>query len=69
MDINDVRDGQSDDDDVIAHRARAAPMLDQIARDATVALTEHGIELLFLIPNSGRSILLFGTLADPPDDM
>jgi hypothetical protein len=55
---------------VPAYRERAAAKLDQIARDVREALAKRGIEigLLFLIP-SGRSILVFGTSADPPDDL
>jgi hypothetical protein len=71
MDTQEI-DDQTDDDDVMAHRERAATKLDQIARDAKDALAENGLEkicLFFLIPNSGRSILVFGTPGDPSDDL
>ena len=53
------------------YRDRAAAKLDQIAREAKKVLVEHGIgiSLFFLIPNNGHSILLFGTPADPSDDL
>jgi hypothetical protein len=56
MDINDALDDLPDDDAVIAHRARAATMLDQIAQRARQALAEHGIDLsvFFLVPSSGQ---------------
>jgi hypothetical protein len=63
-------DEAADDDDVTAHRARAAAMLDRIAQEAKQALADQGIaiDLFFLIPNSGHAILIYGTPADPPDD-
>jgi hypothetical protein len=69
MDIYDERDDLTDQDDVPAHRARAKAELDQIAQQVQQALAEAGIgiSLFFLIPNSGDSILSFGTLADPSD--
>jgi hypothetical protein len=51
-------------------RTRAANSLDQIARLAKHRLGEHGIDLdlLFLVPSTG-AILIFGTMADPSDDL
>jgi hypothetical protein len=66
--LDDLRD----DDEMAAHRAKAKAELDQIARQARQALTEQGlgdISLFFLIPNSGDSILVFGTPGDPDDHL
>ena len=60
-------DHPADDDDLTTHRARAASVLDQIARDAKEALTDQGIDLFFLVPNSGQAILIYGTPGDPDD--
>jgi hypothetical protein len=62
-------DEWTDDDSVVAHRARAKAELYQIAQQAKEALAGRGIDtpLFFLIPNSGSSILTFGTVIDPPD--
>jgi hypothetical protein len=59
----------TDDDDVATHRSRARKMLDQIAQQAKQALTDQGIgiDVFFLIPSSGNSVLIFGTPADPAD--
>ena len=65
-------DDLTPDDDVAAHRAKAKTELDQIAGQARQALTEQGlgdISLFFLIPNSGDSILAFGTPGDPDDHL
>jgi hypothetical protein len=67
MDANDDDDLIDDEADVTAHRARAREMLDQITRQAKQALAGEGIDLFFLIPNSGDTILMFGTPADPDD--
>lgn len=80
MDVHEECDELTGDDapisgesmgDEATYRERAAAKLDQIAQDAKEALAEHdiGISLFFLIPNSGRSILTFGTPADPSDDL
>ena len=63
-------DDLTDDDAVIAHRARAKAELGQIARQAKQALADAGIDLslFFLVPNSGDATLTFGTITDPPDD-
>jgi L-aminopeptidase/D-esterase-like protein len=70
MDIHDERDDLTDDDEVTAHRARAKAELAQIAQRARQALAKHGIDLdlFFMIPSSGDSILTFGTITDPPDE-
>lgn len=70
MDINDALDDLTDDDAVIAHRARAKAELDQIAQHVRQALTEQGIDVpvFFIMPRSGDSVLTFGTITDPPDD-
>ena len=68
MDFNDERDDL--DDDVVA-RERAKVELVQIVQQAKRALQEGGIDLdlFFLVPNSGSSILAFGTTGDPDDDL
>jgi hypothetical protein len=60
----------ADDDAVIAHRARAASMLDQIAQQVKVVLAAEGIDLpvFFIVPSSGDSILIYGCAGDPPDN-
>lgn len=70
MDFNNERDDLTDDD-VVAHRARAKAQLLQIAQQAKRALQEGGIDLdlFFLIPSSGDSILTFGTSSDPDDHL
>jgi len=73
MDAHDEADDQrddltdDDDDDVPAYRARAAIMLDQIAQASKRALADQGIDLFFLVPNSGEAILIYGTPGDPDD--
>jgi hypothetical protein len=67
MDTHELNDQTDDEADVMAHRARACEMLDQITRQAKEALAERDIDLFFLIPNSGDAILAFGTPADPDD--
>ena len=67
-DANDEHDELADDIDEATYRERAAAKLDQIARDAKQALVEHDIDVFFMIPNSGRSIIVFGTPADPDDE-
>ena len=55
-----VRD---DEDTVEAKRARAAAILEQIACQVREALRAEdiGMPVFFVIPNSGRAILSFGT--------
>lgn len=64
-------DDQADDDCVADYRARAEAKLDQIAQQAKQALEEHGIDtpVFFTVPRSGDSILTFGTITDPSDDL
>lgn len=77
MDTYEEHDELSGDDDPgamadgLTYRDRARVNLDQIARDAKRLLAENGIEisLFFMIPNSGHSVLTFGTPADPTDDL
>jgi hypothetical protein len=61
----------ADRDAVVIHRARAKEMLNQITQQAKQALVDAGIDmpLFFMIPNSGDSILTFGTLGDPDDGL
>jgi hypothetical protein len=70
MDVPDEHDDLTDDD-VVAHRAQAAAKLDQIVQQTKWALKEHGIDLdlFFVIPRSGDSIITFGTVSDPPDEL
>src|SRR5690242_2890645 len=71
MDIHDERDDLTDEDDVAAHRAKAKTELNQIVEQVREALTEQAIDtpLFFLIPNTGDSILAFGTPGDPDDHL
>ena len=64
-------DGIMDMDVVVAKRAKASAVLDQIAGRVKSALLEAGIELelFFLVPNSGNAILTFGVSGDPDDDL
>jgi hypothetical protein len=56
-------------DGVPAYRKRAAELLDDIARRTNQSLADAGIEMdvFFMIPSSGHSVLSFGTPADPSD--
>jgi hypothetical protein len=60
-------------DDEPTYRDRAAAKLDQIAHETQQALAEHGVGvdlgIFFVIPNNGHSVLMFGTPADPSDDL
>jgi hypothetical protein len=69
MDFNDERDDLTNDDAVVAYRARAAAEIDQIAQHVRQSLTERGIDMpvFFIIPNSGSSIITFGCPGDPSD--
>jgi hypothetical protein len=69
METHEQHDDPTDDDAVMAHRARAKVELDEIARQARQALTEQGLDtsLFFLVPNSGDSILTYGCHANPSD--
>ncbi len=63
-------DDLTGDSDEATYRERAAAKLAQIARDAKDALADHGIadiDLFFMAPNSGDSVLIFGTAGDPDD--
>ena len=64
-------DDLTDDGDVADHRARAKAELAKIAQQAKRVLQEGGIDLdlFFMIPSSGNSIITFGTSGDPPDDL
>lgn len=68
MDTDDER-GDFAGDDVPAYRKHATELLDEIAHQTRHRLADAGIEMdvFFLIPNSGHSVLTFGTLADPSD--
>ena len=62
-----VRD---DEDTVEAQRTLAANLLEQIACQVREALRAEdiGMPVFFVIPNSGRAILSFGTPGDPSHD-
>lgn len=70
MDALDEHDDLTDDD-VVVHRAQAAAKLDQIAQETKQALIDADIDLgiFFVIPSSGHSIITFGTVSDPPDEL
>jgi hypothetical protein len=62
-------DDVAGEDAVIAHRARAREMLNDIVVQARQALAEQGFSnmpLFFLIP-SGNAVVTFGTTGDPSD--
>jgi hypothetical protein len=67
MDTQELRELTDDGDEVTADRDRAKETLNQVAGLAKQALAENGIDLdlFFLVPNSGESILMFGTSIDP----
>jgi hypothetical protein len=52
-------------------RQTATSKIDQIAQQVTHVLAEHRIDvsLFFFVPSSGDSILSFGTMGDPPDEL
>src|SRR5690349_1245210 len=70
MDEHDEPDDLTDDERVADHRDRARSELDQIAQRAKQALINAGIDIpvFFTIPNSGDSVLTFGTVTDPADE-
>ena len=69
MDTQELDDLNEDGDEVTDYRARARAELDRIARQTKQMLAEHmiNLDIFFLIPNSGESVLLYGTPADPDD--
>lgn len=62
-------DDQADDDGVTAYRARLKGKLDTIAAEAKQRLADENLDipLFFVLPNSGSSIVNFGTPGDPDD--
>lgn len=60
----------TDNGGVADYRARAKVELCEIARQAKQALANAAIDLdlFFMIPHSGDSLLTFGTTSDPPHD-
>jgi hypothetical protein len=66
MDTQEI-DDPTDEDNVPACRERAATELNQIAQEARRVLADHGIttRVFFVVPNSGRAVLMFGT----PDNL
>jgi hypothetical protein len=71
MDVDDEQVDLTDDNDAAPCRERASALLDQIADLTKQALANAGIdiELFFLIPRCGDAICIFGTLADPADEL
>jgi hypothetical protein len=76
MDVHDEHDDEMPDNDAAegdeaTYRSRAAAELDQIARQTKQTLVEADIDIdvFFLIPSSGNSVLIFGTPGDPDDDL
>ena len=71
MDAYDALDDLTGEERMADHRARAATMLAEISRRAKEALTEQGIDLnvFFVVPSSGDSIITCGAMSDPPDDL
>ena len=69
MDVQNECDDPMDDDDVNAQRSQCRSLLSQIAEQARQALSEQSIDtsLFFLVPNSGKAILVYGTPGDPDD--
>jgi len=62
---------RTDDDAVIAHRARARSMLPQITEQVKQSLDKAGIglDVFVMIPSSGDAVATFGTVVDPPDEV
>ena len=69
MDTQELDDLNEDGDEVRAHRARVRTGLNEIARLAKQALAKQkiGLDLFFLTPNSGESVLMFGSPTDVDD--
>ena len=69
MDTQEIDVVTDDGDELRTHPARARTELDQIARRAKRALAEHRIDLdvFFLVPNSGASVISYGCDSDPDD--
>jgi hypothetical protein len=67
IDHTHVRDEPMDD--VAIHRARAASVLDQIARQSKQTLVAAGIDIdvFFLVPSSGDAVIIVGCPGDPSD--
>jgi hypothetical protein len=80
MDIGDALDDLTDDGRAVAHRARVATMLNQIAQQTKQALSglrpmralridaDINLDIFFLLPNSGEVIVTLGTPGNHPDD-
>ena len=77
MDTYDEHDEMTCDDEPglmsarATYRNQARANLDQIAKDTKQAIADAGIEMdvFFIIPNNGDSLLTFGTPGDPSDDL
>ena len=70
MDAHNEHDDHTNDGDaVMVYRARARSLLDEITQQTKQALIDADIDLgiFFLVPNSGKAIVVFGTPADPDD--
>jgi hypothetical protein len=67
MGTQELDDLTEDGDEVTADRDRAKATLNQVARLAKQTLADQKIDLdlFFLVPNSGKSILMFGSPTDP----
>jgi hypothetical protein len=61
----------TDGDAVMDHRARASNLLPQITQEVKAALSEAdiGLDVFLIVPSTGDTVLTFGTVADPPDEL
>ena len=63
-------DDLADNDDATTYSERAKAMLDRIAAQAKQALSQRGVELdLFFLTPSSHSVVTFGTMSDPPEQL
>jgi hypothetical protein len=70
METQQLNDELSDDDRVTAYRTHLKGKLDAIAAEAKQRLADVDLDipLFFVLPNSGSSIVNFGTVRDPDDE-
>jgi len=71
MDANGEQDDLTGEGDQRTYQERATAMLDQIAQQTKLVLSEAGIdlEIFFLVSQNSTAILTFGTPTDPSDDI
>jgi hypothetical protein len=70
-DDDDEHDEPTDDIGEMVYRERAKTMLDRIAAQAKQALSQQGValDLFFFLTPSSHSVVTFGTMSDPADEL